>query len=64
MTIQRTYHCDGPDCERQWGERAHRELDNPVITNTGWGSLHFCGWDCVLKYAAAKEPEEIIAPEP
>ena len=24
-------------------------------------TLHFCNWDCVLKYAAAKPPVEVIA---
>ncbi len=57
--IERVFHCDGPDCERHWNQAAHRELEMPVITNTG-PTLHFCGWDCVLRHAATKEPEQII----
>lgn len=57
--IERIYYCDGPDCEREWRKQAHRELEMPVITNAG-PTLHFCGWDCVLKFAATKEPEIIV----
>lgn len=57
--IERVYHCDGPDCERHWSAYAHRQLEMPVITNAG-PTLHFCGWDCVLKYAATYEPPTVI----
>jgi hypothetical protein len=57
--IQRQYHCDGPECERYCSEAAHRE--RPFLTLTGWGdSMHFCGMDCVLRFAATIEPEQII----
>jgi hypothetical protein len=59
--IRRTYHCDGPDCERTWGQQGHKELLMPVITNAG-PSLHFCSWDCVMRYAATKEPETVVEP--
>jgi hypothetical protein len=26
--------------------------------------LHYCGWDCLLKAAAAREPAEIVMPGP
>jgi hypothetical protein len=26
------------------------------------GIFHFCGWDCVLKFAATIEPPTIITP--
>ncbi len=59
--IKRTFHCDGPDCERHASEAAHREPGGRFITATGDGpTLHFCGWDCVLRYAGTKEPEQVI----
>jgi hypothetical protein len=58
--IQQTYHCDGPDCERNWAGTAHAEHGLSVV-GKGW-DLHFCGWDCVLRYGATIEPEEVIYP--
>jgi hypothetical protein len=64
MSIEQTFHCDGPDCERRVSGAAHREPGGRFLTVTGWAkALHFCGWDCVLKYAATKEPEQIIYPD-
>lgn len=64
MTIERTFRCDGPDCERGVSDAAHREPGGRFLTLTGWGkSLHFCGWDCLLRRAAAFEPETIIPME-
>lgn len=61
MSIDRTYRCDGPECQSNCSEAAHREL--PFLTITGDGpTLHFCTWDCVLKHAATKEPTEVIRP--
>lgn len=35
-----------------------------MLTVTGNGEhLHFCGWDCVLRYAGAKEPETVVYPD-
>jgi hypothetical protein len=65
MSIERIFHCDGPDCERGVSEAAHREPGGRFLTITGEGpALHFCGWDCVLRHAATKEPEQVIAAGP
>jgi hypothetical protein len=60
MSIERTYHCDGPDCERNWSQSAYLALEMPTVTHAGPHALHFCGWDCLLRYAATKEPETVI----
>lgn len=62
VTIHRTFHCDGPECVRQVSENAHREPGGRMLTMTGWtpAALHFCTWDCVLRYAAPIPPETII----
>jgi hypothetical protein len=31
-----------------------------TVTERNESPLHFCGWDCTLRYAAAKEPEILI----
>lgn len=72
--IERIYHCDGPphheNDEDTCSGHAHT-LDPPphmpygmlrVSTNQGLTvtELHFCGWDCLLRYAAKFPPPEII----
>lgn len=61
MSIERTFHCDGPDCEAHaktagvqppFGFLAVREDANH--------EHHFCTWDCLLKFAAQKPPTETI----
>jgi hypothetical protein len=61
MTIERVYHCDGPDCE----VHAKTAGDLPpttflVVTEDTGRSEHFCSWDCLLRYAATKPPTEMI----
>jgi hypothetical protein len=60
MSIERIFYCDGPDCERSVSEAAARAPGNLLTIEDG-DQLHFCGWDCVLRYAAAKEPEQVIS---
>jgi hypothetical protein len=63
VSIERIFHCDGPDCERHVRTAAQRPDAGLIfVTEGGSGAtLHFCNWDCVLKYAAAKPPSEVIA---
>ena len=60
MSIERTYYCDWRECERHVRTAALR-LPTPFLAVREEGrSLHFCSWDCILKHAAEKEPQEII----
>ncbi|MEA2252518.1 MAG: hypothetical protein QOG70_2760 [Solirubrobacteraceae bacterium] len=61
MTIERVFHCDGPECERRGHTTRLRHEMFLVVSERGGSALHFCGWDCVLRYAATKEPEQIVA---
>jgi hypothetical protein len=64
MSIERTFHCDGPDCERHVRTAAARPASG-LLTITGESrALHFCGWDCVLRHASTKEPEQVISGSP
>jgi hypothetical protein len=59
MSVERIFYCDGPGCERH--VQTARTRAESILTVTGDGPpLHFCGWDCVLRHAAAKEPETIV----
>lgn len=53
----RKFHCDGPECGR------YIETDQLVppvfltVSQIGAVYLHFCGWDCVLRFAGRIKPE-------
>lgn len=62
MSVERTFRCDGPECDRH----VHTRRSDPpegsgFLSVTGDGpELHFCGWDCLLRHSASKEPEQVI----
>jgi hypothetical protein len=60
VAIERVFHCDGPECERYVQTQRVRPELFLVVSEKGGPSLHFCGWDCVLRHAATKEPEQVI----
>jgi hypothetical protein len=60
MSIERTFYCDGPDCDRHVRTTGTRPPMFLTVSEDADHESHFCGWDCVLRFAAAKEPEEVI----
>lgn len=67
MSIGRAFYCDGPDCERHTAPIATPEpylpygfLEVRESCNLGDERRQFCGWECVMKYAAAQPMEEVI----
>jgi hypothetical protein len=57
--IGKAWYCDGPGCEVHTApilSRGHFL----VVSMPGEPRRHFCGWDCVMKYGATREPDEII----
>lgn len=54
-------HCDGPECDT-WTYPGW--LADGWITVEEYGEpvrpLHFCYWDCLLKYGASKEPISVL----
>jgi hypothetical protein len=63
MSIERIFYCDGPDCERHVRTASSRPEAGYIFVTEGGSTrtLHFCNWDCVLKYAAAKPPVDVVA---
>lgn len=71
MSIERTYYCEAPDCGE--GEPRHATtasapphlpsgfIETRERCDAGDVLHHFCGWDCLTKYAAAK-PLPIVIP--
>jgi len=65
MTIERIWYCEGPECLTHI--RTSRTSTVPIgfllVTegaHEGDQDHHFCGWDCVMRYAAALPPPEVI----
>jgi len=65
VSVERIFHCDWRECgahvrtaaaEPSSGFLSVREHDGRAAE-----ALHFCSWDCVLKYAAEKPPTERVA---
>lgn len=75
MSVERTYYCEGPGCgpEHEGGNPCHaRTASPPPHLPSGFietrGRVegvddihHFCGWDCLMKYAA-EQPVPIVIP--
>lgn len=57
MTVERTYHCDGPDCRNH--ATSATGLPATFLRVTGDGTHHFCQWDCVMRYAAQYPTETV-----
>lgn len=62
MSIERTFYCDGPDCD------AHTRTVDPrpgmgfvIVDEDDSPTLHFCSWDCVLRHAAEIPPVEVVS---
>jgi hypothetical protein len=51
-------HCDGPQCNT-WTRTildGWIELFEMPYDRNNYIPLHFCSWDCLLKYSATHEP--------
>jgi len=64
MSIERTFHCDWRDCDGHVRTAHTRPSGTGFITAEehveGSTPLHFCSWDCLLRYAGEREPVETI----
>jgi hypothetical protein len=62
MAVDRIFYCDAPDCEGHVQTASLRPRGGFlfVTDSSGGRTRHFCSWDCVMRYAATKEPTEII----
>lgn len=63
MSIERIYRCDWRECEGHARTAAARAPAGFITVSepAGGASLHFCTWDCVLRYAAEKPPVELVS---
>ena len=62
MSISRIYNWDWRECNHHVRTASLRPpMFLTVEQGDGVDALHFCTWDCVLKYAAEMPPCETIA---
>lgn len=59
MSVERTFHCDWHecDCHERTVERHPRVF--LTVTEPPDQTLHFCTWDCLLRFAGQKPPVEV-----
>jgi hypothetical protein len=60
MSISRVYSCDWRECNHHVQTGGLRPPLFLTVEADGGDPLHFCTWDCVLRYAAEKPPCETI----
>jgi hypothetical protein len=61
MSIERVYYCDWRECEKHGRTASARPpMTFITVTEDAGRSIHFCSWDCVLRYAGEKPPVEVI----
>ena len=61
MSIERIFHCDWRDCAGHVRTVRRRPSSSFItVTESAGPPLHFCTWDCLLKFAGEKPPVEII----
>ena len=61
MSISRIYFCDWRDCNHHVQSASLRPPLFLTVEEGPGDPLHFCTWDCVLRYAAEKPPCETIS---
>lgn len=60
MSIDHIFYCDGPDCPHHMQTASATAEPFVTVSEGADHALHFCDWDCVLRYAAQKPPTETI----
>ena len=64
MAIERIFHCDAEGCEGHIRTMAEFPSSGFIRTYEQWPGFetehHFCTWDCLLRFAAARPPLETI----
>jgi hypothetical protein len=64
MAIDQIFICDGPDCTGNVRTAADFPSTGFIRTYERWPGFdqehHFCTWDCLLRFAAARPPVEIV----
>lgn len=63
MSIERAFYCDGPDCERFARTTSTLPTGFLSVSEGADHASHFCGWDCVLRFAAEMPQEDVISAE-
>lgn len=60
MSIERTFHCDAEDCDCHVRTPGTRPPTFLTVREDSGDEIHFCSWDCVMRYSAAMPPTDVI----
>jgi hypothetical protein len=60
MSIERVFYCDWRDCNHHHETVSASAAPFITVTERAGHSLHFCGWDCLLKYAGEIPAARVI----
>lgn len=60
MSIERIFHCDWRECTGHVQTASTSAAPFITVTEQAGRSLHFCDWDCVLRYAGERPPTDTI----
>lgn len=61
MSIERIFRCDWRECEGHVRTASTRPRASFItVTESTGRSLHFCTWDCLLRFAGEKPPVEVV----
>jgi hypothetical protein len=61
MSIERVFYCDWRECNHHMETVGRSAEPFITVTERAGRSLHFCDWDCLLKYAGEKPPARVIS---
>jgi hypothetical protein len=64
MSIERVFYCDWRECDSHMQTASTRPYRFVTVSEGTGRALHFCSWDCVLKYAGEKPPVEVVPAAP
>lgn len=60
MSIERLFHCDWRECQCHERTVEGRPRAFMTVVEPSDQQLHFCSWDCLLKFAGEKPPVELF----
>jgi hypothetical protein len=60
--IERVFHCDWRECEGHVRTMRTQPASSflTVTDHEAGDELHFCSWDCLLRHAGERPPDEVI----
>lgn len=58
--MTKAMHCDGPSCNAWTRTQVEGWVTTAEFPLQRGCSLHFCSWDCCIKYGSLREPMTVV----